>query len=143
MPDVTPAEEIRSASVLLRKRAEAVPQSRWMVRTFPAGRAGIHVTPERHIVVSGETNVANADASAAKYIASMDPATGLALADLLDRVAKEAAGCLSLDEPHDGADPEWFCSACDGMVAFDCHLDGALKLARLYLREEEVRDAHP
>lgn len=83
----TPVDELRSAAVLLRQRAEAATKGPWR-REFPAGPSTQIASDAGTVVVPGvAARWRWPRAEDADYISTMDPLVGLALADLLDEVA--------------------------------------------------------
>jgi hypothetical protein len=93
MPDLTPAEIIRSAASLMRERAQAATPGPWAHMCL--GSEGCQVLRANGTVRErGRGRVARfgqkdwkPDHADAEYVASMSPAVAVALADWLDREA--------------------------------------------------------
>jgi len=83
----SPAEELRSAAVLLRQRATAAPKGPWAVEYF--GDAGYpqRITNAQATLIATTHEGGTGLRPIPEYIRLMHPLVGLALADLLDRFA--------------------------------------------------------
>jgi hypothetical protein len=117
--DLTPAQEIRAATALIRERTGRVPQT-WCLF-------------QSQIIAVGTDRLPGADVIAtcmvperAAYVASMHPGVALAVADLLDGVAALADTLARND--YTAAEQS-------------AHIAPALKIARACLGSKETPDA--
>lgn len=145
---MSPTDELRSAAVLLRRRAEAASSGPWEVGpAFGARDSRVYVRTEGAFDWVGSTGVeeppppvitcqvANVSwfRANATYIATMDPLVGLALAGLLEHIAQDMAKTEFEERPavgYDGAPLMVFTE--DVWPRFDW--TAALALARLVNR---------
>jgi len=132
MPDVTPAETLRSAAALMRERAEKATRGPWRPvagiwgsETFAAviGRGGVPEDAETWLMATGRGGLSQeADAD---HAASWHPLVALAVADWLESTATDA------DDARLMADRTWSYGYCDSPAG----IEAALKIARPYLGE--------
>jgi hypothetical protein len=132
MSEQSPAELLREAATRMRQSAEAViaedlHHGRWWVREFgmPAGCPFYVQGDESHLILAQFLRHREA-----AYVAGMDPATALAIADWLDDAA-DARETTEATAKSVGVDA----SMIDGRTPV------ALTAARTYLRREPVEVA--
>jgi hypothetical protein len=132
MPETTPAETTHPAVVLqqaaerLRLAAGSVPEGPWRVEVVESRLSGVHRLHETIKVVSADCGIAIAASRAeARYIAGMQPAFALAVADWLATCARDAEGAYLR------ADGGWGLGGCDDPPG----IEAALKIARACLGE--------
>ena len=83
MPDLAPAAELRAASARLREYAAAASVAPWLRSGIGDFGWTVHLGPEQSVETEdSEQGRANAD-----WIALVDPAVGLLLADWLETIA--------------------------------------------------------
>lgn len=87
---MTPAEELRSAAVLLRQRATDAPKGPWAVEYFGDRGYPQRVTNAQATLIANTYEGGTGLRPIPEYIRLMHPLVALALADHLDAVAASA-----------------------------------------------------
>jgi hypothetical protein len=128
----SPAADLRLAAEGMRKDAEKARgltgDAKWTVRIVPAS-AGMHREPPAHMVVADGRNVARVSPQAAEYVAGMDPAVALAVADWLEEVAADRHPSL----------PAWVEDAALAVAGAYLDSEPAESAVRAQLGETDVR----
>lgn len=137
---MTPAEELREAAALMRKRAEAATAGPW--RHMCMGSEGCLVLrAEGTLRERGRGRIArfgqkdwHSDDADAEYVAGMHPAVALAVADWLDAEAAD------LDDIAAGPYGPGGAEFAAGLHGGELH--PALAVARAYMGTKETSDEH-
>jgi hypothetical protein len=135
--ETTPAETLRSAAKLMRKRAEAATRGPWTTSEkhgrdiADEGFSDVRVTSAAgDVAIAYYSNLIEPDADDAEHIASWHPLVALAVAGWLEWTAADADDAVRQVHLH-----TWSWRYCDNPAG----IESALRIARLYLGE--VSDA--
>jgi hypothetical protein len=100
----TPVEELRSAAVLLRQRADAAPKGPWSALYFGDRGYPQRVTNAQATLIANTYEGGTGLRPIPEYIRLMNPLVALALADLLNTIAEDMGRAGAVEDRAAGLD---------------------------------------